>query len=73
MKTAIELLADKLKEMGADGLCNHDCGCVLDDLIPCCCLEAYCVPAKKAICNEDNWDEGCVLGSEMLVPMKTKE
>lgn len=41
MKTAIELLADKLKEMGADGLCNHDCG--------------------------------CVLGSEMLVPMKTKE
>lgn len=52
-----EIIIEKLKALGADGLCGDDCGCGIDNLFPCdsCCLD--CVPAKKAVlCYEDECD-----------------
>lgn len=46
-KTAKQLLIDGLRAMGADGLCCDDCGCGLDDLMPCSGEDVQqCVPAK---------------------------
>lgn len=33
--TAKEIIAEWLKANGYDGLYNHECGCLIDDLIPC--------------------------------------
>lgn len=42
-----EIIIEKLKEIGADGLCDEDCGCSIDDLFPCyTCNLSNCVPAK---------------------------
>lgn len=48
-ETAVDILRNALRAAGYDGLCEPDCecGCELDDLIPCCgawwgdCLPAY--------------------------------
>ncbi len=49
MTTVKEIVIAELKEMGADGLCcPSECGCGLDDLMPCfdgSC--SVCVPAKE--------------------------
>lgn len=45
-------LADKLQADGYDGLCCDDCGCGVDDLIPCCDFVAYCRPAYKWTCAD---------------------
>jgi hypothetical protein len=60
---ARDLLIEKLKEIGADGLYhgNIDCGCGLDDFEPCCeCELSVCEPAKKR-------DDG------MFCPMRSTE
>jgi hypothetical protein len=52
---ALNLLKKALIEMGADGLCcpGEECGCGLDDLAPCDCLNlreceaAKWIPAMK--------------------------
>lgn len=60
MKTARDLLIEKLREIGADGLYwiyNHEecCGCGLDDLSPLECLDLeYCVPAKWIARNDES-------------------
>jgi hypothetical protein len=41
----LELIAIQLKQMGADGLCNGECGCELGDLAPCVDWIGECVPA----------------------------
>jgi len=48
-KTVEDLLTEALKAMGADGLCTIDgeCGCGLDDLVPCRAPYACCVAAKR--------------------------
>ncbi len=63
-----------LKEKGYTGLyngevCNEGCGCSIDDLSPCECLNLdECKPAYKIDCvacpiyNEDNY---CWVGEEM--------
>ena len=33
--TIREIVLKYLKENGYDGLCNNDCGCGLNDLMPC--------------------------------------
>lgn len=45
---------DNLMQNGYDGLCNDDCGCGVDDLMPCGNIENLrkCKPAKKYIKNE---------------------
>ena len=45
--TVKEIVADWLKEHGCEGLCDDDCGCVLDDLMPCGGEYGKCVAAVK--------------------------
>ena len=54
MTTVKEIIIAALKEMGADGLCEGECGCGLDDLMPCfdgSC--SVCVPAKEVPVPEE--------------------
>ena len=45
-----EIITEKLKALGADGLANTDaeCGCGIDDLIPCNSDPSGFEPAKKS-------------------------
>lgn len=52
MMTCKEKITEWLKEIGAEGLCGEDCGCGLDDLMPCDGNCVYCEPAMKGL-NED--------------------
>ena len=52
-----EMLQKALREMGANGLCDPDeeCGCALDDLAPCECLNlCECQAAKKMMSEPDS-------------------
>lgn len=63
MKTSPSLLQFSLKALGADGLCNPEegCGCSLDDVEPCGCINLEeCVAAKfirPKAGDPDYWDE----------------
>ena len=47
--TVKEIVKKYLEDNGYDGLCTFDCGCPIDDLIPCGdCFES-CVPGHKKI------------------------
>ncbi len=49
MTTVDDIIRTALVEMGADGLCNSDeeCGCGIEDLDPCECINlSECVAAK---------------------------
>lgn len=63
MKTAIQMIADGLRAMGADGLCTDGCGCGLGDLAPCHEWCGDCVPAKKVVAREagEYWEAGDVI------------
>ncbi len=54
-----EIVAAKLKELGADGLCTCECGCGLDDLMPCENECGQCVPAKRAPCKDCPDKDAC--------------
>ena len=45
--TTIEIVKKWLAENGYDGLCNEDCGCGIDDLVPCGEMGNGCVAAFK--------------------------
>lgn len=50
MTSVIEMIKKELVEIGADGLVNgeYECGCLLDDLIPCGDVrESNCLAAKN--------------------------
>lgn len=48
MKTAQELLKEKLVEIGADGLCyRHHCGCSMDCLMICGDAPYECVSGRN--------------------------
>jgi hypothetical protein len=49
----LELIAIQLRQIGADGLCNSECGCGLGDLAPCNDYMGDCVPAIAV----KTWDE----------------
>lgn len=51
--TVLKLMAIQLRQMGADGLCNDECGCELGDLAPCKDYMGDCVPAIAV----KAWDE----------------
>ncbi len=61
--TVLEILQRYLKEHGHAGLCNSDaeCGCSINDLIPCCNVGTTCQPAKRSV-NE--------FGEAIFVPDK---
>jgi hypothetical protein len=46
-----DIIIEKLKAIGADGLCTDGCGCGIDDLAPCESYYLDCVPAKKRKCD----------------------
>lgn len=51
------MIKQYLESMGADGLCNPDeeCGCDLDDLAPCDCLNLEeCKAARKMKAEPDS-------------------
>ena len=52
----LEMIKEKLKVIGADGLCKDGCGCGLDDLVCCEADSSFCVPAKKVIAEEPGED-----------------
>ena len=49
MKTMVEMVREKLIEMGADGLYNHStgCGCDLSRLMICMYNTSDCIAAKN--------------------------
>jgi len=64
------ILSEYLKQHGYDGLYNADleCGCVIDDLIPCDFNFSECEPAYKLECPCENegeheaceYNDGCM-------------
>jgi hypothetical protein len=41
----LDMIAIQLRQIGAEGLCNGECGCGLGDLAPCEDWMGDCVPA----------------------------
>ena len=71
MNETKKMLIDALKEKGYEGLCNHDCGCTLDDLAPCAIDPTMCEPGYIWRCDNctdkcEHHREGgfCILGSK---------
>ena len=48
-----EIVEKYLRDNGHDGLAVNECGCGLDDLMPCGNVSPDCVPAKRVKCNDD--------------------
>ena len=55
--TVKEIVADWLKQHGYDGLFNPDCGCVLDDLMPCADRFSDCEAGYRVACSECKWHD----------------
>lgn len=53
-KTVKQILIEYLKENGYGGLYFEDCGCPLDDLIPCDSCFDQCKPGKLAFDEDGN-------------------
>lgn len=63
-QTVKTILTEWLKENGCDGFCNDtdECGCFIDDLIPCGNDPSFCEPGVKQ--ERD--------GAEIIVPRYEK-
>lgn len=48
-----DIIKKYLIDNGYDGLCCQDCGCGVDDLVPCDDDFSQCVPAYKKPCNQE--------------------
>jgi len=70
----LEMVEAQLKEKGADGLCNpdHECGCGLDDLMPCNePMPHGCIAARKGKVTAEMVEQGEVEeGDDAYFPMK---
>ncbi len=66
--TVKEIIIEKLTELGADGLCYENCGCGIDDLIPCSKSIEDCVPAKLKKADEQEY-RYLKTGNEIYVPL----
>ncbi len=52
--TTAEIVADWLRAHGYDGLAGEDCGCALDDLMPCGEIHLDCVAGHQVLgCTSD--------------------
>jgi len=67
MKTVREIVAEYLKKIGADGLCNpeKECGCGIDELFVCGEDPTSCVPAVFVRCRDCLRTRHCVYAYEM--------
>ncbi len=56
--TAEQLLRRALNRYGFDGLCTDDCGCLAEDLAPCCVQENLltCVAGYKVVGKDGQWE-----------------
>lgn len=71
-----QIVTGYLKTNGYDGLCKDDCGCKVDDLFPCDCVDTeYCeagVLVTESDCTEcDNGTSFCTGGC--IKPGKAKK
>ena len=55
-----DIIIEWLKEKGFDGLYlpDSECGCCVDDLIPCASDPCFCEPGKKHINESGDWEIG---------------
>ncbi|RLC38217.1 hypothetical protein DRH27_02825 [Candidatus Falkowbacteria bacterium] len=51
--TVKEIVKKYLQDNEYDGLCNTDCGCTIDDLIPCCENSDDCLAGYKSECDPE--------------------
>jgi len=58
IKCAIDIVQEWLEENDYDGLCRpeEECGCFLCDLVPCCADFSECVPGKKHMAEDGDWE-----------------
>jgi len=68
--TVGEIIATWLKEHGYDGLCNEDCGCSIDDLMPCGETFNDCRAAYKRKATDEEKDELTWGGEYVYSPTK---
>ena len=52
---AEEIIIEYLKKNGFDGLWVDECGCEIDDLMPCGSYSGYCKPGKKTTNAYGEW------------------
>lgn len=66
MLTVKDIITQWLKEHNCDGLCDIDneCGCGLDDLMPCNNNCERCVPAEKVIYKDDIYYKPLKIGGQ---------
>jgi hypothetical protein len=57
-KTVVGIVSEWLKANGYDGLTNNECGCLLDDLMPCDDPQGNCEAAYKKECTLENCQNG---------------
>ena len=50
-----DIIVKYLKNNGYDGLCNENCGCPINDLMPCDESLADCEPGHKKQCDCGDW------------------
>jgi hypothetical protein len=71
--TVKEILIDWLKDHGYDGLCNCDieCGCLIEDLIPCEYVnDRFCEAGYRVPCMGGCGEEEC---DSHVSPVKSKK
>lgn len=51
--TVKEIIIKYLDDNSYDGLCNDNCGCSKDDLVPCGSIQEDCNTAYRCECDKD--------------------
>lgn len=72
----IDIVRANIQEMGGEGLCNDDCGCTLEDFMPCGNPCPECVVAKKVILTTQDAElgyYGLSVGDIFMRPLKKAE
>ena len=72
MTTVKQMVVKALTDMGADGLCNYECGCWLNDFLPCGDLSRHCIAGKSVPASEEYKAE-YKWAKRMMVPFEGKE
>ena len=68
--TVYDIIKEYLLTKGFDGLVGDDCGCSLDDLVPCEFACGYCAPAY--LCVEHKCPQYLGVSNEDAIYCQTK-
>lgn len=79
--TCLDIVLKWLKDHEIEGLCTEDCGCGVDDFMPCGCGSnlIQCIPAKHVRCTQEGAKEFCPFeechecDQTLFVPLSKKE